>query len=221
MTRESARDGHRSRRPTSSFMTPRECGRVCLIHRHHHELRVQPARPDAESGHPERRFGVMQSYGYTIGADSNRSQIVEADGTTRSYVYDAANRLTRETVTSPSGLLSDSSYAYDPGSNLVRVDLISPAGCSPGSSPTTSAIGCSSTALPPTRGTTTETPDALWPRRHAECVGLGVSARRDDPCRRHGGQHRYDRQAIESKRRSRRLADQLPSLATWSTPAAS
>ncbi len=71
---------------------------------------------------------VMQSYGYTIGADSNRSQIVEADGTTRSYVYDAANRLTRETVTSPSGPLSDSSYAYDPGSNLVRVDSISSAG---------------------------------------------------------------------------------------------
>jgi RHS repeat-associated protein len=71
---------------------------------------------------------ILQSYGYTIGADSNRSQVVEADGTTRSYLYDAANRLTRETVASLSGPVSDSLYVYDAASNLVRVDSTSSAG---------------------------------------------------------------------------------------------
>jgi RHS repeat-associated protein len=73
---------------------------------------------------------VLQSYGYTIGADGNRSRVVEADGTTRDYLYDAGNRLTRETVAGPSGPVSDSLYGYDPASNLVQVDSVSSTGAS-------------------------------------------------------------------------------------------
>jgi RHS repeat-associated protein len=73
---------------------------------------------------------VLQSYSYTIGADSNRAQIVEADGTTRSYLYDAANRLTRETVTDGSGPVADTTYAYDGAGNLLRVDQVTPGGTS-------------------------------------------------------------------------------------------
>jgi YD repeat-containing protein len=70
------------------------------------------------------RHGVatLASYSYTLGATGLCTRIDEADGVTRSYVYDPAYRLTSETITGSGATDYSAAFTYDTvGNRLTQV----------------------------------------------------------------------------------------------------
>ena len=60
---------------------------------------------------------TIARYAYGLSASGQHASILEADGTNRSYGYDASSRLTSETITGGSGPSYAKTFAYDAASN--------------------------------------------------------------------------------------------------------
>jgi RHS repeat-associated protein len=71
---------------------------------------------------------LVVSFAYALGPAGNRTQIVEHDGTTRDYQYDALYRLTDEHVTLAGATRWRNGFVYDPVGNRQRQDRIETSG---------------------------------------------------------------------------------------------